>query len=235
MLLSEIFDQLAYGELSKLHVSGENGEGIRPEHYNSMVSHINLGLTKLHTRFALRTSEVIVQLNEGVNTYSLSSKYSVSANQSDVPFKYIIDTPEAPFTDNILKVERVVDELGEVVFLNDSDEIYSVYTPTYNTLQVPEPSDEMSLCVLYRANHPKLSTGNVDPSTVEVDIPETHLEALLYFIAARVHSSIPDINGNTESSIFEFKYEQSCQRLITEGVEIRDNNSIDKLRSNGWV
>jgi hypothetical protein len=93
----------------------------------------------------------------------------------------------------------------------------------------------MSLCVLYRANHPKLSTGNVDPSTVEVDIPETHLEALLYFIAARVHSSIPDINGNTESSIFEFKYEQSCQRLITEGVEIRDNNSIDKLRSNGWV
>ena len=52
MTLSDVFDQLAYGEFSKIFL-GESG-AIPQSNWNRIITHINLGLTELYKRFDLK-------------------------------------------------------------------------------------------------------------------------------------------------------------------------------------
>ena len=54
MLLSDLFEQLTYGELSQLEYSGVDDEGFTVNDYKRVIPHINLGLAELHKRFLIR-------------------------------------------------------------------------------------------------------------------------------------------------------------------------------------
>ena len=56
MLLSELFDQLTFGELSQIYVAGRDEIGIQAADYEKIIPHINLGLTELHKRFEIKTN-----------------------------------------------------------------------------------------------------------------------------------------------------------------------------------
>lgn len=245
MKLKEIFDQLTYGELSQLSIGGGAAGMIRPEDYPRMVAHVNLGLMALYKRFNLKQKQFTINLQQGQLTYQLNSQFCASNSRSRAPVKYIDDTAN-PFKDDLLKVEHVFAESGFEFSVNNAVDIYSMNTPTQRTLVVPadivakkdyllEELKTDTLDVMFRAAHAKLSMEDVEPEDIELELPETHVEALLLYVAARVHT--PAGIGETESTGNNYfaKYEMACQQLENQNLQIDQGAQYNKLERNGWV
>lgn len=244
-MLQEIYNQLTYGELSHLAIGGANIDGgIHENDRPKIINHIQLGLTALYKRFRLKEDEVIVELQEDQNTYYLDCDYAVSNTESTEPVKYLLDT-DNPFTGRILKVERVYDDLDYELLLNKRDNPCSLRTPTDTTLFIPElvrlrtvpdPPIE-TVKVVYRANHPVIDVlmGQYAPNTIELELPQTHMEPLLYYIASRLHNPIGMVNEFHSGNSYYAKYEAACMQLEINNYEIDNIGQEYKFEQRGFV
>ena len=247
MKLQEIFDMLSEGELSMLSMAGEEQGVINDTVYPSMVRHINLGLLTLFRRFNLREDSFLLDIQTGQNRYKLKSQFAVTGKSKE-PVRYIRDSVTHPFKDDLLKVEVVETPDGVKFVLNDQSNPLSILTPSTFELQVPQdvvdqkPSlpDEYktsTLVIRYRAKHPdiKIPLGYFDPARVEVDLPPAYLQALLYFIASRVHTPRGLANETEVGNVWFSKFEAECQRLELENLEIDQGIENSRLERGGWV
>ena len=247
MKLSEIFSQLTYGELSQISLGGgEQGE-INESNYDRVLSHVNLGLTALYKRFPLKQGRLTIQLQQGRFSYPLSKAYAVSNATSLEPVKYILDS-EVPFIEDIHKVESVFTDKGWELGLNDESDPYAIATPSAQVLRIPasivanstdlpEPLKTATLEVVYRANHPTISQDSVgfDPISYEVELPYSHLEPLLLFVASRVNNPIGMTNEFHAGNSYAAKYEQACQQLEQFNLKVDQGSQNTRLQRNGWV
>lgn len=247
MNLKEIFDQLTYGELSQISIGGGAAGQIRPEDYAKLVAHTNLGLTALYKRFNLKVGRFTLQLQPGLLTYQLNSAYCQSNSRSKVATKYINDTA-MPFKDNLLKVEYVFAETGFEFSVNNPVDLLSINTPSQRVLTVPADivakldtlPDELktdTLEVVFRANHPKILTdeGEIEPEETELELPETHVEPLLLYIASRVHTPAGIGGEDNTGNIYYQKYEMVCQELENQNLQIDKGAQYNRIEKNGWV
>lgn len=221
MRLSEIFDHLSYGELSQMHIGEGDGEGITPENRHRIITHVMLGLTDLHRRFQLREAEAVVDLSPGLTLYTL----------------------EEP---DLLKIEGVHTP-DKTLTLDDGSDPDVVYRRSRNVLRVPEgvlkrllEDGVKQLRVTYRADH--LSIGkreaSEEPEKVEVDLPPSHLKALLLFVASRVMNPIGSAGGATdfhEGNNYAQKYERACRELEAGGYQLSFHEEEGKFRQRGFV
>lgn len=236
MKLKEIFDQLTYGELSQMELGGMHNDspGIEPSRYPMIINHINLGLNALYQRFPLKENSVKVELLPGVYTYTLNGDFSENSTSD--------------FQNDLIKVERVYTDTGRELGLNDENDSLAIITPSLQSIRVPEaivnqshdlPKELLakSLRVVYRASHPMLSTtGTINPANIEVELPYSHLEALLYFVASRLHNPIGMTNEFHAGNSYAAKYEMVCQRLEAQNIRADQFNlSSSRLERGGWV
>jgi len=248
MKLQEVFDQLTYGELSQLSIGGNQAGAISPANYNRLIPHVNLGLTQLYKRFPLKEGRLTVELQDNRTVYPIHSKYAVSSRSSREPVRYIKDSLTAPFKDDIHKIEKVVASTGYEFSLNDESDEYSMFTPSSTVLrvsldvvdQVMDLPDELKtslLEVVYRANHPLIIADGVDlePDVIELELPYTHLEPLLLFIASRVHTPTGMTNEANLGTTYAAKYEAACQLLEVKGLQVDQGRQNSRLERNGWV
>jgi hypothetical protein len=240
MLLSDIFLQLTHGELAGLAIGGAEGNGVLPHDRPAIISHINLGLTELHKRFDLRREEVIVQQYDHIQKYYLEKKYAVHGSGDIVsinpPIFYIKDSVEHPFEENVLRIEQVINEKGEELYKNDENSYWSVWCPQFNCVQVPYADSANSMCIKYRASHERIDPSpNTIPEEVDIHFPDSHLQALLNFVAARIHASKPTMDGITGSAEYTAKFEASCVKLKELNLEQKDTPSNQKLLIRGFV
>lgn len=266
MYLSKLFKQLATGELSQVAIS-ENGN-IQEDSYDAIVTHLNIGLTKLYTRFPLLEKEVVIQQFAHITLYTLSSQYAYTNDDSTEPYKYIIDSEENPFEDDVLRIEQAFDEGGVPISINDEFSSNRViFTPSYDSVQIPLPEEENSIFITYRANHPEISLEDetivttipgywdeydnepvwVDPvttvtvvpadiDTIEIKIPPYLEEALLSFIASRVHSTRSSDGAQSESSKYYGKYNAICNDVEVKNMTNNSPTSTNiRPEINGWV
>jgi len=246
MTLQEIFDKLTFGELAQLSMGGGEAGVINSTNYSRVISHINLGLTSLYKRFPLKEGRVTIKLYPTISIYNINNKLAVSNSSSTEPIKYVLDSISDPFKDDIHKIEGVFTDLEVEVPLNDHADMYSVYTPTATRLRIPEKlatqSDELpehlkteTLELVYRANHPKINPQGVVPSTLELELPESHVEALLYYVASRCHNPAGMANEFQIGSAYAAKYEQACQDLETFNLLVDQGSQNTRLYNKGWA
>ncbi len=237
MLLSEIFDHLTYGELSQLSIGGREGSGVLPSDLPAMLSHVNIALNALFTRFPVVTKEILVQQYEHISNYTLDAKYAITNTESTAPYKYIVDSIHEPFISDVLRIESIHDEDGQEYFLNDPLEYWSVHIPSYNIIQIPFPIKENAMSVQYRAKHPILKAQGLEIETAIINLPDYLLEPLLLHIASRAFASNPSLSPeqNGLSSGFAARYENACRLVEEHGLLHKEDPTNIKLRSNGWV
>ena len=223
MKLIEIFNHLTYGELSQLNIGGSDVGEISEANYPRVVSHVNLGLTALYKRFPLKQNRVTIELVNGIFTYTLTAG-------------------------DIHKVEAVYTEGGWELGLNDEADIHAISTPSATVLRVPpvivlkaldlDPKLITStLEVVYRANHPVINPelGTFDPYTYDIELPYSHLEPLLYYVASRVNNPIGMVNEFNAGNNYAAKYEQACQLLEVKNLNVDQGSQTDKLHKKGFV
>lgn len=249
MKLSEIFSQLNSGELSQVGIGGGKSGAIAEKDYHAILNHVNLGLADLFTRFTIRQGQLILALQPGKASYSLTAPYAVTNRRSQEAVRYILDSSEEPFRDDVAKIERVLTDAGDEMVLNVGTNSESIITPSATVLRLPrimvnppltglpDHLKTSRLEVFYRAVHPAIvkSLGPFDPTRVEVDIPRVYLQALLYFVAARVHAPMGMNQEFYSGSVFSMKYEQECARLVNANLQIDQQRQNTRLERNGWV
>lgn len=248
MKLQDIFDQLTVGEFSQLSIGGQDAGEINEANWPKVLNHVNLGLTQLYKRFPLKQGRFTLELQPDTLQYALNSKYAVTNRRSKEPVRFIKDSTAAPFEDDILKVERVIGESGYDLGLNDGSDPYSVFTPSSLVLRVPKDVVDQSaslpekyktatLEVVYRANHAKMSVGMglFDPTRVEVELPDTHLEPLLFYVASRANTPVGMTNEANLGNIYMAKYEQSCKQLEEWNLNVDQGSQSTSFERGGWV
>lgn len=240
MKLRDIFEQLSEGEFRQLALGGSEASGILPANFGKVIPHINLALTEIYKRFPIKRKQVLIQQMEQITEYVLHERYAQSNTASLEPWKYIIDSEFKPFNngDEVLLIEAVYDEEGDPYPLNDETEVYSVYTPTHRSVQVPFNDSNNRMVVIYRADHPKLQkTLGTDEEVLdqEVEITTTYLQPLLLFIAGRYLTS----SGNAESVVdgnnFLQRFELSCNDINRLGLTVTENPTNEKAIRRGWA
>lgn len=238
MILQDILKDLTYGELQGLRIGnllpGEAESEPDPHQYEQIISYINLGMTEIYKRFFLRSQEIYIQEHAEISTYLLHSDYSFINTLSPIleSERYIIDTALDPFLDNILKIEEVYDEAGVKLPLNDITEELSVYTPTFRSIQVPYPDDNTTISIQYRANHPRISASiSTEAADVEVAIPNSLYEALLYFVGSRAHRA----TNVEKSSDYWQMFKKSVDDVDRLGLEVQGEPGDWRFDDHGWV
>jgi len=237
MKLSEVFEMLQYGELANLSLSGDIDEpvGIREQDYPTLINHINLALTDLHTKFNLKERELVVQQYDEISFYDLDSKFAVTNTESTEPVKYIIDSVDNPFNDDIIRINSIYDEGGNEVAVNDENVDNSIFLNSYKRIQITAPVSDNTTFILYRANHAKLSTSNPDLNA-EVELPAYCIEALLSYVASRVHSQRTSQEAQATAVNLMSKYNMICDQLEEKNVLYNSpSNTNFKLGDRGWV
>ena len=248
MKLQEVFDQLTHGELSNLSIGGNEAGVINPANYDRLVPHVNLGLTALYKRFPLKENRFTLELQSNRTVYPLISKYAVSSTSSRETVRYIKDSLAAPFKDDIHKIEKVVASSGYEFSLNDESDEYSVFTPSATVLRVsldvvdqamdlPDDLKTTLVEVIYRANHPLIVADGkyLEPEEIELELPYSHLEPLLLFIASRVHTPTGMTNETNMGNTYFAKYEASCQQIEATNLRVDQGSQNTRLYRNGWV
>jgi hypothetical protein len=245
MKLAEVFTQLTYGELSQLNIGGAEAGAIDDTNYAKILPHVNLGLAALYKRFNLKENRLVIELIEDKVTYPLLKRFAVNGGGAE-PVRYIMDTLSEPYLEDINKVERVYLDSGSELGLNDDSDIYGCFTPSYNILRIPAilvndgvvPEELMtaSLEVVYRANHPLLVyDADFNPNSIELELPYSHLEPLLLFIASRINNPIGMTNEFHAGNSYAAKYEQACILLEQKNLQVDVGSQGDRFSSKGWV
>ncbi len=245
MKLQEIFNHLTYGELSQISIGGSEAGIIKEADYPRVLSHISLGLNALYKRFYLKEGIVNIRFLSHQTDYKLDSLYAVSNVGSTVPFKHILDSG-SPFIDDVLKVEKVLTDAGFELELNDSSDEYSVITPNTLSLRIPKKIvaqgfdlpdvyKTASFEVYYRAKHPRIEPEDVDPEMIEVELPDSYLEALLYFVASRVNNPIGMVGEFNAGNNYSAKYELACKQLEMLNLHVDRGVQNTRLHSKGFV
>ena len=131
----------------------------------------------------------------------------------------MLDDPE------LMKMEQVLTDSLVELPLNLEGDPFTVQTSDLRTLVVPTLIVEQSrdlpdalktgnLLVKYRAKHPTVVLAPAqNPDDVDLMLPDTHLEALLYFIASRLHTPVGMTNEGNLPNIWYSKYQAECMKL----------------------
>ena len=69
----------------------------------------------------------------------------------------------------------------------------------------------------------------------EIELPYSHLEALLYFIASRVHNPIGMANEFHAGNSWAAKYEHECVRLEQLNLRVDQGEDNTNFCRNGWI
>lgn len=232
MLLSQVLEQLKYGELRHLKLGDLESDNER----KTVISAINLGLIELHKRFYLIAKQVLLETQENVYEYRLDEVLSATNNLNVTPHDYLSTSFNSIYNNDLLKVERIFDEDNEELPLNNDTEESSFFTPQYNIIRVPLDYPPKKAIVEYRA-YPEtlpIDEDNLNCEEIDIPLPTTLLEPLLLFVSHRLGRNLNPDQLKEAMNYFQL-YENSCKRIENMGYQITFRRTNEKLDNRGWV
>ena len=233
MKLEKLLKDLAYGELRNLSMAtdvlGEIQERERP----SVVLAIEDALLRLHSRFILRTKNVLIRMHSHITYYHFLKRFAESQYpDAGEEFPYIMDLGKEQFEEDVIKVLGAYTSSGVELPLNDGDQLFSIFTPETNMVQIPSPQGGAALSISYQARHVPI-TGELDQ---EITVPDVLVYALRCFVAYRVYTSIGTAEATNKGQEHLMNYETQCQEAIDRDL-VNSSISTTKLLfyKRGWA
>jgi len=232
MQLGELMTSLSLGLLRNLSVGGSGSGTIPGQSQALVIDAINKGLVALFTRFSLIEKEVIIRAYDNQTLYPLKRRYA-DQDPTVVTQKFIADTADEPFHEDIVKILGIFDEEGSEMLLDDPDPSCIMFRPKPTTLQITQPVTGNSYSVIYQGYHPKILNN---PLTQEIEIPPIMQEALECYVAYRIMNPMNGQEHSAKALEHFQRYELLCQEIIendTLGLSLAADS--DKLKDRGFV
>lgn len=239
MNLQQCLDRLAVGELA--NTTFVDSGKILKEKESFIISLINEALLRLYSRFVLKEDYVLIALNELTTDYVLTKEHVYSLDEvppisSQVCLedynKYIIQTKEHPFKEDIIRIIRVNSPQGITVPLNDPSNPRSVFTPSYNVVQVPLLNRDSELAISYQAKHPILTEQDLQK---ELELSDPFFGALFAYIAYSAYSSLQSQMATATAQKYFSTYQALLDELVTFDIASNSYSQTNtKFYTNGW-
>lgn len=206
MKLSYVFEMLASGELSNLHLVDESKLDIKPDKIPIVLRSINAALNDLHTRFLIARNIVDIPVIVGEDTYEIGN-----------------------------------DDFIEILNVN-IDDIPMIHHHNYTLLNVNKIKIREKLGILstlrveYKAKHRVLTEVDV-AMDANVNLPDSHLNALLYFVASKLYTSaVNQMDGDlNEGAAYMRKFLEEVKLLENQGIDVEELEPMNNFYSRGFV
>lgn len=195
-------------------------------------SNLNLGLLALCSKFPVLEKQLEIRRFPHMSIYKLSRDYCLSNWESKKEPKYIIDTEEEPFLDDVLTIISGFDSHGREILLNDLNRPITTMFTGVHSINIPETNhwDEKAYFI-YRAKHPKVTCIEED-----LLIPDYFLDALTYYIASRMYATKTDQESLGLHQQYVQMYEAEVQRITQENYMPNSNTPHNiKPILGGWI
>ena len=217
MTIDDLFTQLTYGELKQQSIGGFEEGGVQEGNYRELVSHLNLALLAVYTRFPLIEKKWSLEPVEGQTLYTVES--------------------------DLLRINAAFDSEGCEIPLNDENADLSIITPSFNTVELPEEVTKPVL-VHYRAKPEKVVAPSADATeeelaaflVQEVALPEALVEPLCSYIEYRVCKAIGGELSLAQATVALQNYERLCMDVERRNV-LQTSRTATNVKSGlgGWV
>ena len=182
---------------------------------DTILAALNLGIIELYKRFPLRVEEAIVTLGNK-EYYKMDGTDPDVDMPTDAPYMWIVRAyGEVP-----MDCDVSVNELP----INDEDNILSINTVNWCTIQVPASIDNETISLIYVAAPVLLTAGDLNKT---LPIPPQLYEALLHYVGYRAHGAL-DGNIQAENSTHYQRFEASCQRAKESGMYTTDSMEMNR-------
>lgn len=232
MKLSKVYETLSASEVFTYEMSDENGI-ILPKHRRRITTLINSGLSDLYQRFSIKEGVIELEVSDSKQHYVLS--------------------------DDVLEILRMISPEGKVYNLNSVTSQLSLSKGPYgndtnNTIHnalchasynelffshVPSPG---VYNIVYKGDATHISLDGIDtadPKTIEIPLPLTYLNALCYFVAAKVYNpaGAESISRSMfhEGNNWRSMYEDECTRLKANLAGAKSFNEVSNFTRGGWA
>ena len=209
MRLKSIINNARNRELKQLSAKDKTDEVI--------VSYINLALIALYSRFQLKTEEIVLRLRSG------KTDYKIDGTDTDVYRGNTVYTGN-----DVMSIIKAFNEEQEITINKENDPL-SIYTISYDTVQVPYATTGDSIALIYRATPTEIEfvdDGGGNAVDTDVKLPIHMMEALLAHIGYSAYSSI-DIAQQTETNLHMVRFDKACNMLEMLGLVPQDTLSFD--------
>ncbi len=238
MKLKDFIQSIALGELKGSNYVELNSYDISEEKLPGVINALNQALESIFTAFTLKEGELTLEIQEGINTYYLDSRYAVNTFDGNTP-KYILDTAHGPFQDDLLQITAVYGDGTEELSLNDVASVYGVSTPEYNAIRLKDGTRERFkyLKVVYRASHARIELNEPRNSNVVINVPASFNAALQSLTASLIYMNEGGEKYVALGGQLYGKYRNIIEGLKAEGI----GNSKPQLGTNikpklrGWT
>lgn len=238
ILLKDLFSMLATGEFSNMSLTRSDSGQLHEKEYAKVIGHINLGLTEIYKRFRFLEGELRLHALPQIGTYYLREDRMVPVNRLSNT-NYIEEPAGQDGFLNILEITAAYKEDGTELVLNNSSAVPSIRQLAIDTVKISGLTEPTVISFVYQASPAKIVIDeSFDLDEVSLDIPETIIEALLYYVASRVYkpSGANNSTANADKSIaYQQQYELACQKIDMYGLGIQDCDRDDTFTERGWV
>lgn len=249
ILLQELFDDLAFGELSGLQMGNSNLGSVQEQEYPKVVSALNAGLRKIYERLNLRQGKLKLHQQSTLERYYLRPSYATELTDIDED-AYLEVTDALPFADDIVKVLSAKDSAGEKVTINNNKNPADIFMPEFDVVEIVSPSSEITnldgtsrtsldiFTLIYQAYYPKILVAQkLNPLTYEVNIPNSILDALYIYVAYKIMKKPMKVaKGEKQPGMsLLLEFENEMKKLERLGPIVEEDTERNRLTENGWV
>lgn len=234
MKIRSLFKKLALGELSNLSMSGDGTTGVMNVNaYPKLIQATNDALKDMFSRLLLAEKELLIQSLDWKSLYYLRKEFALM--DPTVGIKYIVDTPNYPFTGDLVKVLGVTNEEGDPLPMNDSEQWASVFTPYFDAVQLTHVGNDQVFSVTYQALHAELletMTAPADPLDQEIHIPSILEEMLRIKVAHGIFAAMSgqeySVKAQQLEATYEMKYADIDQKNLIGDAGLSTNVKIHR-------
>jgi hypothetical protein len=238
VLLNDLFKMLATGVFANIALSRTSTGNINETEYEKVISNINLGIVEIYKRFKFLENELVLHVDPELNRYYLRPERIMTTDTPSLT-RYIEAPADTEGFLNFIKITSVFDSEGVELNLNNRYAIPSILEVSHDILQIKNLTAAQALSIVYQSypNKIVLNSDFVLEDTA-LDIPETIIDPLLYYVAARVYKPMGsnDSTANADKSAgYEQQYELACQKIVMYGLTAQNNDCPDTFNERGWV
>lgn len=118
--------------------------------------------------------------------------------------------------------------------LNNHSDYWSLYTPSFDILQVPYPIEGMALSVIYQARHPVLDFEKCPEQ--EINLPFVLEPAMKAYVAYLVYSQMNTEEAVANAQKYLAQYNNIIQDVIDQDVISNSYSQTNtKFEQGGWI
>ncbi len=203
---------------------------LNEEYREEIIDYINSGLLELYDKFQLKVDSFYLEVREGKTHYTLSSEHDLTNWHEPSQDLYIWKDTEGNFEDDLVKVLLIRDHSGREIPLNDPNDIFSIYTPEFNVLEIPVHFPSQIITVDYQAKHKTVSAD-----TDDIVLPDSLYDVLSFYVAMQACSNMNSEGAIANANKYTQLYENAIQKFENLGTfEPRHKGSDRKFYLRGW-